>query len=96
MSVKSLKKIDQLCWFSSGIGSSQSSFGSVPHKRRKRIFALTVSGPANPKGSYTLLICNKIIRFVSCWGFWVGTISLLDFEVCFCLVVKLNLTSKHY
>ena len=68
MSVKSLKKIDQLCWFSSGIGSSQSSFGSVPHKRRKRIFALTVNGPANPKGSYTLLICDKIIPLCELLG----------------------------
>ena len=95
MSFKSLKKVIQFSLFSSGMGSSQSSFCSLPHKCRIRIFALTVNGPASPRGSYTLLICERIILFVSCWG-GKSVVTLFVCKAClFPFGENLILTSKH-
>jgi len=63
-----MKNVIYSLLYSSGMGSSQSSFVSYVHSFLISILALTVYGPANPRGSYILVTWDKIICLVNTVG----------------------------
>ena len=70
-------------------------FSLVVHKCRIKILARTVKGPASPRGSYILLTCDDIIRFVSGGASFA---SLLGLSFCiprFRIEKKLSFAEKH-
>ena len=70
-------------------------FSLVVHKCRIKILARTVKGPASPRGSYILLTCDDIIRFVSGGASFA---SLLGLSFCiprFRIEKKFSFAEKH-